>query len=540
MGTYALNYVVEHATVDDSSATTIVNDGTTENYFNVYADYGYKFVATDGHENCPSITRIKNGVETTSYFASWDGSNLTDNYRRYTARLKVLDANLPPFVIKAIAQRNESVVFRTLDITNNVEGATPTYKQTGVSTFDMTLTGDSEGTFEVTPTITYTDAYGSSVTKKMTVSGNVAKLTITATDDAMTINGTFVPQTTTIPITYDVENVTLADMPTGINVGDTLVLEISANDGYEVESAYMTWIDVYGASNKVDGVISDDGVTAEITLEATSKMKSIAIKAIGVVIAPSVDYYGSINAYVVTKDQLGKFAKTRFRESTGYILTEIDLGDYVSRLKNIYVKIPDTYLNDDVLRCGNYNTGITCKSINNALLDFDFGTIELAPLYDSSFEYEHTELQLYLPFVGLVSVPNDIIGHEVGLTCTVNLVTGYGTYKFSDLSIGVDIPINITPFEPSSDILYNIGYDFNVIGGDKWNENQMISGEPQLIRKCARPQAKIIYDTYDTGTISSFPNGYVELKDIQMNTENIPSDIYDEIVRVLTNGFYKA
>lgn len=537
MATYTLNYVLEHATLTEQSPSSIVVDGSTDNNFYVYADYGYKFVAEKNNDNCPFIRRLKNGVETDAYFANWSGSELTDNYRLYKGGpVNFGTTNTPPFTLHAIAVRNDSVVLRTLNVTNNVDGATFTYKQTGSSTFIFTLTGDADGNFSVTPKITLVDAYGSTVEKSMSVNGKVATLTTVTTEDNITVNGTFTPTKKEIPLTYEINNVTITPQPDTIAVGDSMTLAIQAETGYEVTTAYARWVDAYGAYNTINGIIDDDGQTATITFTVTESFKSVEINAKAEIISPTVSVFGSINAYVVDNANLKEFAKTRFRESSGYILTEIDLGDYVNRLKNLYVNIPNDYKVDDTIRCGNYNTNITCKSLNNALLEFDFGEIELTPFYDSAFEYEHSEVQLYLPFVGLESIPNDLIGYTIKLRANVNLVTGYGLYTLESTSFGA--PVAQIAFTPSSDIIYNIGYDYNVIGGDKWNENQMISGEPMLIRKCHEPKRKIIYESNVYGTIGDFRQGYLELDNITLKHDYIEDEVYEEIIRILNTGFY--
>lgn len=540
MAQYPLNYILEHASKGSKALDTITVDGENTNDFQVIADYGYKFVASVGNENCPTLERKDaEGNDKVSYFATWSDSTLTNDYREYTAHLKLLTTtNFPPFYIRAIAVRNSSVVLRTLNVTNNVEGATFTYKQTASATFEFTLTGNTDGSFTSTPKITLVDAYGSTVAKSMTVKGNVATLTTVTTDDNITVDGAFTPTVKDVPVTYKATNSTIAPTPDTVSVGETVSFAVQTESDYVIKSVLANWIDIYGSSNIIQGTIDADKKTAALTLTITTNMKSIEVQATAEPDSASVSMFGSINAYLVDNDLLEEFAKTRFRESTGYILTEIDLGDYVNRLKNLYVNVPDSYKVDDTLRCGNYNTGIACKSINTAFIEYNFGDIYLEPLYDSSFEYENTELQLYLPFVGLVSLPNDIIGHTVGLKCNINIITGYGTYTFYDRSLGIELPISITPFEPSNDIIYNVGYDYNVIGGDKWNENQTLDGYPILLRKCSKPMNKYIYDTYQTGTISTFPYGYMELKDIELESYGIPSEIYDEIIRILQSGFY--
>lgn len=546
MATYPINYILEHASKGSKAKDNVIVDGSTTTIFQVVADYGYKFVATSGNENCPTIERKNtDGTDRITYFADWAslGAALSSDLREYTTPPAYFDEtkNLPPFYVRAIAVRNESVVLKEFTINNNVANTTATYKQTGKTTFDITLEGNTEGSFTTTPKITFVDAYGSTVTKNMTVDGKTATLTITTTGDELTFSGTFTPKVTSIPITYGMTNCAVTPTPTETNVGDALSFTLKPDsENYVITSLKALWTDTYGATNEITGEVASDGTSATLTFEVSNKMKAIQITGIAETAAPSVSVFGSINAYVVDNDILKKFAATRFRESSGYILTEIDLGDYVNRIKNIYVDLPDTYKTSDTLRCGNYNTNIDCQSITTAVMPLDFGDVELFTIYGSSFEYENTELNIYLPFVGLVPLPGYLVGHTINLSADINLITGYGLYTIKTVETDEfsNVPIKMVEFTPSSDVLYNVGYEYNVVGSDKWDENFMKNGNPMLIRTLATPLDNDIKGAFEYGRISTMLDEFMQFRDVKMNHSNISDEVYNEIIRLLEEGIY--
>ena len=55
----------------------------------------------------------------------------------------------------------------------------------------------------------------------------------------------------------------------------------------------------------------------------------------------------------------------------------------------------------------------------------DFGTVSIAENWESFLDYEHTEIELYLPFIGTVSLdPNECMGGTVNVQYTIDFYTG--------------------------------------------------------------------------------------------------------------------
>ena len=53
--------------------------------------------------------------------------------------------------------------------------------------------------------------------------------------------------------------------------------------------------------------------------------------------------------------------------------SEINLGQYVNRIKRIFTTVP--VAGNDVLKCGNYNTEISVKNPTSDVMLLDFGNV---------------------------------------------------------------------------------------------------------------------------------------------------------------------
>ena len=77
-------------------------------------------------------------------------------------------------------------------------------------------------------------------------------------------------------------------------------------------------------------------------------------------------------------------------------------------------------------------TGILARKISNEYVDFDFGSISVAPYYHNYADYM-TQIQLYLPMYGFISLrPEEIIGGSIHLIYRFNVIDGsFQAFVFS-------------------------------------------------------------------------------------------------------------
>ena len=79
----------------------------------------------------------------------------------------------------------------------------------------------------------------------------------------------------------------------------------------------------------------------------------------------------------------------------------------------------------DVIRCGNYNTGVSCRQPATDKITLDFGAAVVPAHNEDNTDYE-SEIQIFLPFAGFVNLNNAYAGKTIALQYVINVVTGNG------------------------------------------------------------------------------------------------------------------
>ena len=336
MATYDLTYICTNCSPTEESAKQLVVDDTTQNPYSFIAKYGYKF--TD--ETKPIVRRKNASGEFYDYTLS--RASITENGTKCSGTISFSEArNFPPFSLIMSAVRDGTVNLRTLNVTNNIPNSTVEYEQTSSKGFNIKLT--CANGFTGTPQITYTDDYGSERTKDLNVSGNVA--TITVSIDSYTDDVTFSykqgePQT--IPVTYDLSNCSvIGEKPDSVLLNETLTVTVQATENTKLETLQIVYDNSYGEEESVNGEIDETGKTGVVSFTPTSNnISHIEVRATATTDEPTIKGYGAINVYNVTLENLNEFAKKRFFTATDGTNAIVNLGDYVNRIKRVFVDIP--------------------------------------------------------------------------------------------------------------------------------------------------------------------------------------------------------
>lgn len=231
MASYKINY---HLTNCTTTAVSSVNYDTDGNfiYFCGKAVDGCYFLPNDGENNY--ISRMKSGSIAITKFnlsrvsasddakvisGSIDGISSDGKY--FSKRMTFGSANTGEMQCYLKASGGKPTV-KTLKINNNVSGTNAVYVKNDTN-FDITLTGDEDGTFTVTPVVTYKNSYHETVEGTMNVNGNVATFSVpVATNEEVTINGTFTPKPKELTITNHVSGTTATYVQNGENFDITL------------------------------------------------------------------------------------------------------------------------------------------------------------------------------------------------------------------------------------------------------------------------------------------------------------------------------
>lgn len=233
MASYKINY---HLTNCNTTSVSSENYDTDDNiiYFCGCAVDGCYFLPNDG-DNC-YISRLNDGSTKITKFnlsrvsASEDTDvkkgnidGISSDGKYFSKRLTFGTANTGEMQCYLNARGGTpSASVKTLTIKNNVSGTKAVSVKNGEN-FDITLTGDTDGTFTVVPVVVYRNHYNEASHGKMTVNGNVATFSVPVkNNDEVTINGTFTPKPKELTITNHVSGTTAKYVQNSENFDITL------------------------------------------------------------------------------------------------------------------------------------------------------------------------------------------------------------------------------------------------------------------------------------------------------------------------------
>ena len=418
---------------------------------------------------------------------------------------------------------------KELTITNHVSGTTATYVQNGEN-FDITLTGNTDGSYSVVPVVSYKNESGTETTGEMSVNGKIATFSVpAATNETVTITGTFTPETPQkdVPVTYELTNCTVSPQPQTVKTGSTLNLTVTPNTNYKLDSCNLIWND-----GTKDVTISVTG--GVISFPVPDSCVSINVKAVASVITPIGKNYGAINVYCVTLDNLDAFSKQRFfeiKDDSQGIYEEVNLGIFVNRIKRIFTNVPVS--GTDSLKCGNYNTGITVKTPEKDVITLNFGDVTLTGLNGDSEDY-NAQISVFIPCRGFVAVDSKYIGKTVNLSFKVNVITGDAVAFLSCDGV----VFQLESFSLSRDVIYKTGTtELNIVGGTQWDEQILYGLEPYVIITQNTTINKPVNNTQESVTIGDV-TGYAQFENVDLDTVNLLVDEYNTIISELEKGVY--
>ena len=418
---------------------------------------------------------------------------------------------------------------RELQITNNIANTTAS-SVASETNYTVTVTGNAKGMFNGTPTITY-----GGNTYNMTVTNQTATAIVPIATESVIINGDYLLGNY-IEVQYDLTNCEIVgDKPVKVKTGQSYTFNFRANPNAELTEIEANFRD-YGNPEIVNGTISADKQTGSVTFELTPNAVDLNIVAnANVITPPTIKNYGAINVYIVTLDNLDEFAKKRFftqtsETSTGTSYSEVNLGQYVNRIKRIFAAVPVG--GDDVLKCGNFNTGIKVKYPDSDVMVLDFGNVELTGANGNNEDF-NAQVQMFIPCRGVVTIDSKYIGKTVNLTIKVNVITGDSVALLSCDGV----TFQIESFSLSRDVLYRLGTDLNVVGGEQWNEQILYGLEPYVLITENLTVDVPVNNTQENVTINAV-TGFAQFTNVNLNTANLLVDEYDEIISQLETGVY--
>lgn len=497
---------------------------------NVRTDDGYLFVGDvkavyNNNNGYPkSVVLQQNGAKV------WAFGKLSDT----TAKTKI-----------TITGNTESE--NGLDVTNNIPNTTATGVKSGKRSGSVNVTAN-EG-FKITSAkVAFTNGNGYPASEDMTITED-GKTASWSNDDfstgsGVTLTGETDKFTEGVNIEPNLSNC-YADppLPEFLQYGETLNVTIKANENTAFDTEQSTpnffYYNKSGYPTKQDLTVSGDKKTATGSIVLQDGWYDFSVNAQAYPVEVVGEQYGAINVYLVTLDELAEFSKKRFFKETGTdpstgapIYENIDLGAYVNKIRRVYTNIGAS--STDVIRCGNYNTGVSCHQPAQDKITLDFGTAVVPAHNEDNTDYE-SEIQIFLPFAGFVNLNNDYAGKTIALQYVINVVTGNGVALLS--CNGVVFQVEET--EPSSEIIYlSPSTQVKTVGGDDWNEMLYYGLEPYIYCKWYESASNGRNNDRQTGILGDF-RGFNVFDDVTpIHTAEMLTEEQEMIYAALSDGVY--
>ena len=424
-------------------------------------------------------------------------------------------------------------------VTNNIDGTEESHEWDG-ETLTITVKTPSYISARLdNPQVHYTNTDGEPITQNMQVESTTTRVTATAVitdlggDYSVTVTGTYIR---TLPLTKSLTNCTSKEpLPDYVDFDSLITVELDANPNTEFHTDETTYLSVTarvgGRETKTPFTISGDKKKATISYQLENSGDYSRVNIVGECFPVEVvgKQYGSINVYLVTLDNLKEFAAKRYFTDGG---ENVDLGEYVNRIKRIYTDI--TPFSTDVIRCGNFNTGVACQQPAQDKITLDFGTAVVPAHNEDNTDYE-SEIQIFLPFSGFVNLNTDYAGKTIGLQYVINVVTGNGVALLS--CNGVVFQVEET--EPSSEIIYlSPSTQVKTVGGDDWNEMLYYGLEPYIYCKWYESASNGRNNDRQTGILGDF-RGFNVFDDVSpIHTAEMLTEEQEMIYTALSDGVY--
>ena len=499
-------------------------------------------------EDIPTFESLRYGNNTFNTFV------LSDDKKKATLRQYIGESTS---WVEIIAKAYEGAAPTTkVQVSKNLSNCTansdlPTEIEVG-QTLSVTLTADEGTKFDKdksVPNFSYQNENLDFTSQNLTISenGNTATGSIVMGDWKMfSVNGTayYIPTPTTkVQVSKNLSNCTAnSDLPTEIEVGQTLSVTLTANEGTKFDKDKSVPNFSYQNENldftSQNLTISEDGNTATGSI-VMGDWRTFTINGEAYPVAVVGGKYGAVNVYLVTIENLDEFSTKRYFRVTGTdpqtgaaIYENVDLGDYVNKIVRIYTPIKAS--STDVIRCGNYNTNISCYQPETDKITLDFGDITIPNHNKNNVDFE-SELQLFLPFLGFVNVISDYVGKTINLKYVINVVTGNASALIS--CDGIIFQVEET--EPKSNVLYlSQNTESKTIGSDDWNERLFYGIEPYILVKWFDSVGDGLNNDRKSGKIGDF-TGFSRFDDIEpISTTEMLTDEQKQIYSLLNSGVY--
>lgn len=329
-------------------------------------------------------------------------------------------------------------------------------------------------------------------------------------------------------------------------VGEPFTVNLTADSGNifdEPDKCKLTGYSTFAPMFIVPMTISEDKLTATGTITPTVGTADrddwyIIVDGVANPQTTPTKKYGFINAYVLNEQNLEDFATARFVPYTGETGSvkedpiSYDLGDYVNRVKRFFFQVDKG--SSSKLMCGNFMVDTTVFNLASDSKVIQFGSVEIPNVTQSTADYD-TELNLFVPFIGLESLPVDLIGCTVALELRVNLLGGGGVYVMTC----DDRIVWTKEVEPCTDVLFRTQkQEVRVLGGSKFDSTYLMGLTPYIVLQKKTITSTGVETASSRLTKVKDVSGFTKMVNVKFaDTTNMLTDDVNTIINILRNGF---
>ena len=144
---------------------------------------------------------------------------------------------------------------------------------------------------------------------------------------------------------------------------------------------------------------------------------------------------GLLHAYKMTQSNLSALTTCLYGTTLGGLITNLAINplDFIVSL-NIFPASPDVGTDTNVILgkwvctdsgLDNLGGNVIGSPLSSQFKVFDFGSVDIEENWGSFLDYSHTQIELYLPFIGVVDVDTaEVMGGSIALEYTVDYLTG--------------------------------------------------------------------------------------------------------------------
>lgn len=407
------NYLVESVT-----KTTITQNLTncTSNFSDTSITPGdtlnITLTANDGYvfdtENPPMLSDTSISFPI-AFSVSEDKKSATITYQT--------DSNVSTITINATATEKKTVVYT---VTQNLTNCTSDFVETTITentSFTIKVSAKDGYIFNNVPTTNIGTVTLSEDKLSATITGTATdNINITASAEHKPVTHTLF--TNLINCSCNYENGTI------VNDGETVTIEVTANDGFILDTTGT--IKYYSYGVEVEQAIDSEyysedrtklsfteTITSDFTISQSAKV--------------TTNYSEFLNIYKTNEDGLNAISKVRFVGFTANSSKDIDYGQFIISVIEFPFAIDDSEIaNNETVYLGNYNSGVNADKLKNLTIDINVGEITIPEKYKNVYDYKNISAKLYLPFTdSVIDLPIQyVMNQTITITFRVNLTDG--------------------------------------------------------------------------------------------------------------------